>query len=100
MINKQIQFEKIIQLSGVSAAYLATHYDVVPELYGRNITKMHNVGIIPVNGNVPITASAEHLKSALIESVGAKCILLNNAIIIAAMGKQGFSQLGQIQLAT
>lgn len=100
MINKQIQLEKIIQLSGSSAAYSATHYDVVPELYGHNNTKMHNVGIIPVNGNVPITASAEHLKSALIESVGAKCVLLNNATVIKAVGKQGFSQLGQLQLAT
>lgn len=100
MISKQIQLEKINQLSGASAAYSATHYNVVPELYGRNNTKMHNIGIIPVNGNVPITASAEHLKSALIESVGAKCILLNNAIVIAAMGKQRFSQLGQLQLAT
>lgn len=61
MINKQLQHEYITQLLGASAAHSATDHAIVPELYGRNNTKMHTVGIIPVNGNVPITVFAEHL---------------------------------------
>ena len=71
-----------------------------PELYGRNNANLKTVGIIPVNASVPVTEFAENLKSALTQSVGATCALLNSATITSVMGKHAFSQLGKLKLAS
>ena len=70
------------------------------ELYGRNNANLKTVGIIPVNGSVPVTEFAENLKSALTQTVGATCALLNSATITSVMGKHAFSKLGKLKLAS
>ncbi|KAI9272688.1 hypothetical protein BDA99DRAFT_498976 [Phascolomyces articulosus] len=70
------------------------------ELFGRNNANLKTVGIIPVNGSVPVTEFAENLKSALTQTVGATCALLNSATITSVMGKHAFSQLGKLKLAS
>lgn len=73
---------------------------VYPELYGRNNVNLKTIGIIPVNSTVPVTEFAESLKSALIHSVGATCVLLNSATVTTIMGKYAFSRLGKLKMAS
>ncbi|KAF7728557.1 phosphatidylcholine and lysophosphatidylcholine phospholipase [Apophysomyces ossiformis] len=71
-----------------------------PELYGRNNVNLKTIGIIPVNASVPLTEFGESLKSALIHSVGATCVLLNSATVTTVMGKHAFSRLGKLKMAS
>ncbi|KAI9262707.1 hypothetical protein BY458DRAFT_458865 [Sporodiniella umbellata] len=71
-----------------------------PELYGRNNVNLKTVGIIPVNGSVPVTEFAESLKSALLHSVNTTCSLLNSATGTTIMGKHAFSRLGKLKMAS
>ncbi|KAG2184472.1 hypothetical protein INT43_000381, partial [Umbelopsis isabellina] len=69
-----------------------------PELFGRNNVNLKTVGIIPVSSSVPVTAFAENLRSALVNSVGAETVLLNSATIMSVMGKHAFSRMGKLKL--
>ncbi|KAI9286093.1 hypothetical protein BC943DRAFT_291591 [Umbelopsis sp. AD052] len=71
-----------------------------PELFGRNNVNLKTVGIIPVSSSVPVTAFAEHLRSALVHSVGAETVLLNSATIMSVMGKHAFSRMGKLKLTS
>ncbi|KAG1473868.1 hypothetical protein G6F56_000700 [Rhizopus delemar] len=71
-----------------------------PELYGRNNVNLKTIGILPVNASVPVTEFAESLKSALLDSVGATCALLNSATGTTIMGKHAFSRLGKLKMAS
>lgn len=75
-------------------------YVITPELYGHNNANLKTVGIIPVNASVPVTEFAENLKSALVQTVGATCALLNSATITSVMGKHAFSRLGKLKLGS
>lgn len=86
--------------SGSGSSTLTAANPITPELYGHNNANLKTVGIIPVNASVPVTEFAENLKSALIHSVGATCVLLNSATITSVMGKHAFSRLGQLKLAS
>ncbi|KAI9488797.1 hypothetical protein BDB00DRAFT_877065 [Zychaea mexicana] len=87
-------------LATLSGSAAAAAPDQAPELYGRNNANLKTVGIIPVNASVPVTEFAENLKSALMQAVGATCVLLNSATITSVMGKHAFSQLGKLKLAS
>ena len=69
-----------------------------PELFGRNNVNLKTVGIIPVSSSVPVTAFAESLRNALVQSVGAETVLLNSATIMSVMGKHAFSRMGKLKL--
>ncbi|KAJ2958371.1 hypothetical protein NQZ79_g6052 [Umbelopsis isabellina] len=69
-----------------------------PELFGRNNVNLKTVGIIPVSSSVPVTAFAENLRNALVNSVGAETVLLNSATIMSVMGKHAFSRMGKLKL--
>ncbi|KAH8550179.1 hypothetical protein BGW37DRAFT_427734 [Umbelopsis sp. PMI_123] len=71
-----------------------------PELFGRNNVNLKTVGIIPVTSSVPVTAFAENLKNALVNSVGAETVLLNSATIMSVMGKHAFSRMGKLKLTS
>ncbi|KAI9020935.1 hypothetical protein CLU79DRAFT_205783 [Phycomyces nitens] len=71
-----------------------------PELYGRNNVNLKTIGILPVNGSVPVTEFAESLKNALMESVGATCVLLNAATLTTVMGRHAFSRMGKLKMAS
>jgi hypothetical protein len=73
---------------------------LLPELYGRNNVNLKTIGIIPVNGTVPIIEFAEYLRYELMHSVDATCTLLNSATVTSNMGKHAFSQLGKLRLAS
>ncbi|GAB5588742.1 phosphatidylcholine and lysophosphatidylcholine phospholipase [Umbelopsis nana] len=71
-----------------------------PELFGRNNVNLKTVGIIPVSSSVPVTAFAESLRNALVNSVGAETVLLNSATIMSVMGKHAFSRMGKLKLTS
>lgn len=56
--------------------------------------------IILVNNSAPIMAFSEYLRSALIDSMGAKCTLPNSTSTTATMGKHVLSRRGHPQLTT
>ncbi|OAD80146.1 hypothetical protein PHYBLDRAFT_96014, partial [Phycomyces blakesleeanus NRRL 1555(-)] len=86
---------------GLSTATISTAIETIAAiLYGRNNVNLKTIGILPVNGAVPVTEFAESLKNALMESVGATCVLLNAATLTTVMGRHAFSRMGKLKMAS
>ncbi|CAJ0905564.1 9517_t:CDS:10 [Entrophospora sp. SA101] len=65
--------------------------------FGKNNRNLKTVGILPVNGSVPVAEFASKLKNALLKT-GESCILLNHASVVSALGKHAFNQIGRLKL--
>ncbi|CAG8498260.1 9095_t:CDS:2 [Ambispora gerdemannii] len=64
---------------------------------GKNNTNLKTVGILPVDGSVPINEFAEKLKNAL-GKINARATLLNQASVVSILGRHAFSKIGRLQL--
>ncbi|KAI8368105.1 uncharacterized protein BYT42DRAFT_585297 [Radiomyces spectabilis] len=87
------------EIANISSA-IANKGHSYPELYGRNNVNLKTIGILPVNSSVPLTEFAESLKTALLHSVGASCVLLNSTTVTTVMGKHAFSRMGKLKMAS
>ncbi|CAG8445117.1 7489_t:CDS:10 [Acaulospora morrowiae] len=65
--------------------------------FGKNNKNLKTVGILPVSGNVPVGEFAKKLKVAL-ERSGETATLLNQASVVAVLGKHAFTQMGRLKL--
>ncbi|CAG8571149.1 14430_t:CDS:2 [Ambispora leptoticha] len=72
------------------------HGNTIAEL-GKNNMNLKTVGILPVDGSVPIDEFAEKLKNALAR-IDAKATLLNQATVVSILGRHAFSKIGRLKL--
>ena len=66
---------------------------------GRNNFNLKTVGILPVNGSVPVVEFADRLREAL-EGIVDSVSFLNQATVLKAMGRHAFNRMGKLKLAT
>lgn len=65
---------------------------------GKNNFNLKTIAIVPVTRHVPVTEFANKLLAAL-ESIGAPTSYLNQATILAMLGRHAFSKMGTLKLA-
>jgi lysophospholipid hydrolase len=67
-------------------------------LTGRSNLNLKTIAILPAARNVPITAFAKKLHTAL-EEIGATTSYLNQAVMMSRVGRHAFTRMGKLKVA-
>ncbi|KAI9481357.1 MAG: hypothetical protein EXX96DRAFT_481107 [Benjaminiella poitrasii] len=98
--DKYQQFPDDLRSSISSCNSSINQYTMISSSFRNSKRPVRIVALIPISDHVSLRAFAEHLKSALIESVGAKCALVTRSIVkTACKGAPFSSKVGRHRLA-
>ncbi|KAG9306288.1 hypothetical protein G9A89_018171 [Geosiphon pyriformis] len=75
-----------------------SHGNTSAEL-GKNNTNLKTVGILPVDGRVPVIEFAHKVKNALARN-NTRATLLNQATVVGILEKHAFSRMGRLKLVS